>query len=155
MNEIRVNRMLLGGGATFLMWIALEFLLEGVGGRLVLGNLAEERWLEVGQLRDWDNLNATVSAGLALLNSTVLIWLYASLRPMYGVGYKTALITSGFLVVFGWSLVVNAINLGVLPTQAAVIEGIFETIEAPLAILVGAAVYEGGETEPEDEPLSV
>ena len=150
MNEINVKRMLLGGGAMFLMWVALEFLIEGVGGRLILGRLGEEMWLEVGKLREWTNVNAMISAGLALLNSTVLIWLYASLRPMFGVGSKTALITAAFLVVIGWSLVINSINMGVLPAQVAIMEGIYETIEAPIAILVGASVYEGAEARAEE-----
>ena len=73
-----------------------------------------------------------------------MIWLYASLRPMYGVGVKTALITSAFAVIVTFSLFVNWSNLGILPVRPALIEAVFETIEFPLAMLVGAAVYEGG-----------
>ena len=62
---------------------------------------------------------------------------------MYGVGMKTALITSAFGIVWGWSLAVNAINLGLLPAPVALIEGAFETIEFPIAILAGAEIYEG------------
>ena len=154
MNEINVKRMLLGGGATFLMFVAMEILLEGVVGRLLLGSLVEEMWTDVGRLRDWDATNILISTGLALLNSTVLIWLYASLRPMYGVGNKTALITSAFFIVWGWSMVVNVINLGLLPLQVALLEGAFETIELPISVLVGAAVYEGAVGRTEEPALS-
>ena len=146
MNEINVKRLLLGGAATFVVWIALEIFVEHIIGRILLGNYAAEMWQELGGAPDWQGVNQVVSLGLAMINATVLIWLYASLRPMYGVGSKTALITCAFFLVWGWSLAVNVINLGLLSARVAFIEGIFESIEAPIAILAGAAVYEG--TEP-------
>jgi hypothetical protein len=143
MNEIRVKRMLLGGCATFVAWVVAEIMIEGILSQLLFGDLIAGMWQEVGGLRDWKATNILVSTCLALGNSTLLIWLYASLRPMYGVGTKTALITSAFGIVWGWLLVVNAINLGLLPAPIAIIEGVFETIEFPIAILAGAEIYEG------------
>ena len=64
---------------------------------------------------------------------------------MYGVGAKTALITSAFAIIVIFSLLTNWINLGIFPARPALIEGVFEAIEFPLAMLAGAAVYEGGE----------
>jgi hypothetical protein len=112
MNEIRVKRMLLGGCATFVAWVVAEIMIEGILSQLLFGDLIAGMWQEVGGLRDWKATNILVSTCLALGNSTLLIWLYASLRPMYGVGTKTAIITSAFGIVWGWLLVVNAINLG-------------------------------------------
>jgi hypothetical protein len=81
---------------------------------------------------------------VGLLNCTVMIWLYASLRPMYGVGTKTALITAAFGVVWIFSMFVNMANLGLLPLRLAVVEASFEAIEIPIAMMIGAVVYEGG-----------
>lgn len=143
MNEIRVKRMLLAGLAMFLMWGAVEFLVELVLAPLLFTQTSLEMWYPTIDLSDWSALNIAVNNAIALLNCTVLIWLYASLRPMYGVGTKTALITSGFGVILVFSLFLNFINLGLIPTRIGLIEAVFEAIEFPIAMIVGAGVYEG------------
>lgn len=144
MNEIRVKRMLLAGLAMFLVWIVAEIIVEQMIGRLLFGNLIDDRWLQTAtNLGEWTASNHLVNLFIALLNSTLLIWLYASLRPMYGVGTKTALITSALGVVLGFSLFINMINLGLLPLQFGLMEAVFEAVEFPVAMLAGAAVYEG------------
>ena len=113
-------------------------------GRIVFGNLIEERWSQTASnIGDWTAMNQLVNISIALLNSTLLIWLYASLRPMYGVGTKTALITSALGVALLSSLFINMINLGLLRLQFGLLEAAFEAIEFPIAMLAGAAVYEG------------
>jgi hypothetical protein len=143
MNEIKVKRMLLAALTAFLVWVAAEILLEQVIGRLLFGILIQELWLEATNLRDWGCVNHVVNIFISLLNCTLLIWLYASLRPMYGVGIRTALITSAILVIWVFSLAVNGINLGLFPLQAGLTEAVFEMIEIPIAMIAGAAEYEG------------
>ncbi len=143
MNKIDIKRMLLAGLAMFVMWIAIEILLEGVIADLLFGKSSLEMLAEVVQFRKWGALNFWVNTFIALLNCTLLIWLYASLRPMYGVGTRTALITSAFGVILGFSLFINFINLGLLPLRAGMIEAVFEAIEFPIAMMAGAAIYEG------------
>ena len=152
MNEIRVKRMLLGGLATFLVWIAAEILVEHVIGRFLFGDLVRELLLETTVISDWGFRENLLNIFIALLNSTLLIWLYASLRPMYGVGTKTALITSALGVVWGFSLFLNLVNLGLVPLQFGLVEAVYEAIEFPIAMIAGAAVYEGaGEKDRETE----
>ena len=145
MNQINIKRMLLAGLAMFVMWIAVEILLEGVIADLIFGKSTMAMMAEEVQFRDWTASNYWINTIIPILNCTLLIWLYASLRPMYGVGTKTALITSAFGVILGFSLFINFINLGVLPLRAGLIEAVFEAIEFPIAMLAGAAVYEGQE----------
>jgi len=147
MNEIRVKRMVLAGLAMFVMWVALEVLVEGVIADLVFGQASSEMWRTVIDQSEWSGLNTAVSTFIAILNCTILIWLYASLRPMYGVGTKTALITSAFGIAWMVSLFINLTNLGLIPPRLALLEAIFETIEFPIAMIVGAGVYEGKEKE--------
>jgi len=143
MNEIRVKRLLLAGLAMFLMWCAVEFLIELVVAPILFAQTPLEMWRPTIDLSNWSALNIAVNNAIALLNCTVLIWLYASLRPMYGVGTKTALITSGFGVILLFSLFLNFINLGLIPARIGLIEAVFEAIEFPIAMIVGAGVYEG------------
>jgi len=144
MNEIRVKRMLLSGLVMFLVWVVAEIIVEQLIGRMLFGNLIDERWRQTASnIGDWTALNHLVNIAIALLNSTLLIWLYASLRPMYGVGTKTALITSALGVAIGVSLFANMTNLGLLPLQFGLMEAVFEAVEFPIAMLAGASVYEG------------
>ena len=145
MNQINIKRMLLAGVAMFIMWVALEILIEGIIADFIFGHSYKEMLLEVIEVRQWSALNYWVNIFIAILNCTVLIWLYASLRPMFGVGTRTALITSAFCVVWGFSMFINFINLGLFPLKLGLIEAVFEAIEFPIAMMAGAAIYEGQE----------
>ena len=94
MNEIRVKRMLLAGLAMFVVWVALEILLEHVIAQFLFGETSGEMWQRTIDVSRWSGLNTAASTLLGVVNCTILIWLYASLRPMYGLGARTALITS-------------------------------------------------------------
>jgi hypothetical protein len=145
MNKINIKRMLLAGLAMFVMWIAIEILLEGVMADLIFGRSTVEMLAEEVEFRDWTAVNYWVNTIIPVVNCTLLIWLYASLRPMYGVGTRTALITSAFGLILGLSMFINFVNLGLLPLKAGLIEAVFEAIEFPIAMVAGAAIYEGQE----------
>ncbi len=147
MNEIRVKRMLLAGLAMLVVWIAVEILIEGVFATILFGETLGEMWLRAVDASRWSALNSVVSLMLAAFNCTILIWLYASLRPMYGVGTKTALITCAFGIAWMASNFITVTNLGLFPARLAFLEAASEVIEFPLAMIVGAAVYEGKEKE--------
>ena len=74
----------------------------------------------------------------------MLMWLYAALRPMFGVGIRTALITCAFAFTFVAAYVVNQVNLGLYPTWVGLIELIHLALELPLALIAGAQFYEAG-----------
>jgi len=143
MNEIRILRMLLAALAMLVVWVAVEILLEHVICKILFGQSSAEMWLRAIEVKVLSGVNYWVNSFVALLNCTIMIWLYASLRPMYGVGTKTALITSAFGIILGLSLFVNFTNLGLVPPRLAFLEMVFEAIEFPIAMIVGAAVYEG------------
>ena len=143
MNEINVKRMLLAGLAMLVVWVVVEVLVEQVFARILFGQSSQEMWLQVIKLEDWSALNFWINSFIALLNCTLLIWLYASLRPMYGVGTKTALITSAFGVILGFSMFINLINLGLFPLRLGLMEAVFVAIEFPIAMIAGTSIYEG------------
>jgi hypothetical protein len=143
MNKIRLNRMLLAGMVTFIVWIAVEILVEGVIGGALIGSQLDQQWLQTTRVYDWEIMNYVINILIALINCTLFIWLYASLRPMFGVGTRTALITSAFGIIFVFSMTVNGINLGLFPARIGLVEWFYELIEFPLAMIAGALVYEG------------
>jgi hypothetical protein len=66
---------------------------------------------------------------------------------MFGVGTKTALITSGFGIILGVTMTINGINLGLFSTKVGMVEMVYEMIEFPLAMITGALVYEGSNNQ--------
>jgi hypothetical protein len=145
MNEIRVRRMFLAALAMFVVWIAVEILVEHVLSRLLFGETSAQMWLQVIDISRWSAMNSAVNVVLAIANCSILIWLYASLRPMYGVGARTALIASAFGIAWVLSIFVTLMNLGLIPLRLGLIEAAFEAVEFPIAMLVGAGVYEDRE----------
>ena len=107
MNEINVKRMLLAALAMFVVWIALEILLEHILAQFLFGKTTSDLWMQAIDANGWTGWNSLVNISIAILNCAILIWLYASLRPMYGVGTKTALITSAFFIAWMVSMFVN------------------------------------------------
>lgn len=143
MNRIRVNRLLIAGLATFVSFIAVELVWEGVIKSIALGDILNSLMTYPG-ISKWSLRHQAVNLTIALGNCFMMIWLYASLRPMFGVGTRTALITSAFVFVFVFAFELNYANLGFFSFQMALIEGLNLIIELPLALIVGAGVYESG-----------
>jgi hypothetical protein len=142
MNRIRINRLLVAGLATLFVFIVVEILVEWMIGRMFYGEIFE-RWFHTTDVLGWKVQNHVLNLLIALLNCTLLIWIYASLRPMYGVGTRTVLISSLFVLVLNLSVTLNSINLGLLPAEIGLIELGNNGIEVPIAMTAGAWVYEG------------
>jgi len=143
MNEIRIKRLFVAGFATLVVFILVEFLVEVTFERLLFQYSVSGFYLRIG-VQNWNWVNQLVNLLIALLNTIMLIWLYAALRPMFGVGVKTALITSLFGFVFATAYAINIANLSPYPWRIALIESGYLLIELPVAIIVGAYIYELG-----------
>jgi hypothetical protein len=80
------------------------------------------------------------------------VWLYAAIRPRYGVGPATAIragVSAWFMSVF----LANVVNyaFGVIPVGLMVITSLVELVEIPLATVVGAWLYK---EEPAQTPAA-
>jgi hypothetical protein len=145
MNKIKVNQLMLAGLVTLLVFIGVEFLVESLIFRPLSERILQE-WHKELNLNAWKTINIVLNLVIALINCTLLTWLYAALRPMFGVGSRTALVASAFAFLFITAFAVNNVNLGTYPPRIALLELAYLIIELPLAILAGARVYEGGKS---------
>jgi hypothetical protein len=143
MNRIRITRLLLSGLVTLIVFILVELLWESFLVWAVWGRIAVAWGLSSAPL-EWSAAQHALNIGIALVNSILMIWLYAALRPMFGVGPRTALITSGFVFAFVSAFTVNSINLGHQTFPYAIVVMVSLIVELPIAILVGARFYESG-----------
>ena len=137
MNGINKPRVLIGGIISGLILAVGEFLLS----KPVLG----ERWATVllgHNLPQVTMSRVGIFIGLNLLLGLALVCLYASIRPRYGAGPKTAL-RAGLLVWFlvwlygygmGWLM-------GLFPCGMAATAVVWGLVEVPLAALAGASLY--------------
>jgi hypothetical protein len=73
---------------------------------------------------------------------TVIMTVYALIRPRFSSHAKTALVTAVLFLIILMVYLANITNLGVLPLKVSLISFIFNLIELPLAILIGAVTYE-------------
>lgn len=151
MNKIKVGRLLVAGMVTMIVFIMVEFLLEFVIFDALIGM---RNWInQLYAPSSWRISSHVLNILIALVNSIILMWMYAALRPMFGVGPKTALIASGFAYAFIFSFMVNFANLRFYPMRPALIELFYQLIEIPIAVLAGAYYYEGG-WEEVDQPAA-
>ncbi len=151
MNKIKVGRLLVAGLVTMIVFIMVEYLLEFVIFDALIGL---RNWInQLYAPSSWRISNHVLNILIALVNSIIMMWMYAALRPMFGVGPKTALITSGFAYAFIFSFMINFANLRFYPILPALIELFYQLIEIPIAILAGAYYYEGG-WEEVDQPAA-
>ncbi|MGD2251707.1 MAG: hypothetical protein PVF70_02210 [Anaerolineales bacterium] len=142
MNKIVFKRLVLAGLVTFLVFVAVELVVEVLIGEVVFEG-ALEQYHQTLAVPQWGAANKALNYLIAIVNTSMLIWLYAALRPMFGVGTKTALIASGFMLLFVSAFAINSANLGSYPPRIALIELGYQVLELPIALLVGAQVYEG------------
>jgi hypothetical protein len=142
MNEIRVGRLVIAGFITLVVFIIVELLVENFFEYVVFEEAVSEWYLSAGGIQRWNWRNHLVNILIALLNTTILIWLYAALRPMFGVGVKTALITSLFGFVFVAAYALNIANIFFYPWRIAALELVYLLFELPVSIIAGAYIYE-------------
>lgn len=143
MNRIRVTRLILSGLVTLAVFIVVELLWEPVLTWALWRRLAASWGLSATPL-DLSLAGQLLNIGIALVNSIMMMWLYVALRPMFGVGPRTALIAGGFVFTFVTAFAVNYVNLGRLQWPYAVVETVNLVVELPIAIIVGARFYESG-----------
>jgi hypothetical protein len=151
MNKIKVGRLFVAGLVTMIVFIMVEYLLEFVIFDALIGL---RNWInQLYTPSSWTVSSHVLNILLAFVNSIILMWMYAALRPMFGVGPKTALIASVFAYAFIFSFMINFANLRFYPIRPALIEMFYQLIEIPIAILAGAYYYEGG-WEEVDQPAA-
>ncbi len=141
MGKINFKRVVLGGLLAGVVFIFVEIILEGLV-QLVFGinehELAMQAFNDItlGGIR-YHTVNLSYFFVLCIL----IVWVYAAIRPRFGSGPKTALITSGIFLIVIFLFYVNFVNLGIFPLKMCLLSMAFNLIELPTAVLAGASIY--------------
>lgn len=142
MGKIDLGRVVLGGLLAGVVLNLLEFVLNGL--------IVAEQWRAA-----MESLNRTAPEGAGVMIFYVvwnfvlgigLVWLYAAMRPRFGPGPKTAVV-SGFAVwFFMWLLGFGGTVVGgMFPTSLVAITLVWELFQVPIATVAGAWLYQEGE----------
>ncbi len=141
MGKINLGRVVLGGLLAGVVLSVLEFALSAP----ILG----DRWTAA-----MESLNRTAPEGAGVMIAYVvwnfllgiaLVWLYAAVRPRFGPGPMTAVITGLAAWFLLWFLGFGGTLIsGMFPTNLVVTIVIWELFEVPIATLAGAWLYQEG-----------
>ena len=145
MGKINLGRVVVGGLLAGVVLNVFEFVLN----EPILG----DQWTAA-----MESLNRAAPTGAGTMIGYVvwnfllgiaLVWFYAAVRPRFGPGPKTAVITGLAVWFVIWFLGFGGTLLsGMFPSSLVVITLIWEFFEVPIATLAGAWLYqEGGVTE--------
>jgi hypothetical protein len=139
-HKINTGRLILAGVVTAVVLDVLEFLDNGV----LLAN-------------DWANALKAIGVGPLTVRGIIAfnIWsvvvgflalcLYVAVRPRFGPGPRTALMTAAVVWAFGWPLsMVAPLASHMIPKSLAINAVLLGIPEIAISLLVGAAVYKEG-----------
>jgi hypothetical protein len=140
MGKINVSRVILGGLLAGVVFVLVEIIIEGIAG--LLGVSEREMLLEVSDTITLSGARYhVVNIVYGVVFFIFAIGVYAAIRPRFGAGPKTALITAlGF-----WFLLlliaINFVNMDIFPVGIVMASLLFNLLELPPAILAGARIY--------------
>ena len=138
MGKINWGRVVLGGLLAGVVLNVFDFIVWGL-------------WLAPDFAAAMEALGKQDPAGAAIALFVVwefvfgifLVWLYAAIRPRFGAGPRTAVLT-GLAVWFLWGLMhaIGEAPMGLFPTKIYVIGVIVGLVQLTTAALAGGALYQ-------------
>jgi len=140
MGKISGGRVVVGGLVMAVVFVIVEFIVEGLV-NLVFRVNEYELLFDAYGLSPSGARYHIVNIGYFVLICMLIIWVYAAFRSKFGAGPKTALITCAVFLVYFLLLGLNLVNLGILPAKMALFSLAFNLVELPIAVLAGASVY--------------
>lgn len=142
MGNVNCTRMLLGG--------LLAGLVLNIGESILNGIILAEQWsalfAEFG-IGEFSSGQLAACVILTFLFGIALIWIYATIRPRFGPGPKTAVIAGLTLWATAWLLMSAMLfTVGMFSMELAIITIIWGLFEVPIAAIAGAWLYREDES---------
>ena len=137
MTKINFNRVLLGGLLAGAVLNIGDFLLN----EPVLG----EQWKSALEVYGMDSPGASAITWFVIMDFIVgaaLVWLYAAIRPRFGAGVMTAIVSGLIVWFFAWLWNNGGLMaMGTFPTKLLMIATIWGFFQLPIAAIAGAWLY--------------
>ncbi len=137
MTKINFNRVLLGGLLAGAVLNIGDFLLN----EPVLG----EQWKSALEVYGMDSPGSSAIAWFVIMDFIIgaaLVWLYAAIRPRFGAGVMTAVVSGLIVWFFAWLWNNGGLMaMGTFPTKLLMIATIWGLFQLPIAAIAGAWLY--------------
>ena len=138
MGKINIGRVILGG--------LLAGVVINIGEFIVNGAILKDEWHAAMESLGLPPMEAGGAiAGYVVLSFVVgiaLVWFYAAMRPRFGAGVKTAVLTGLAVWFFNWVLGFGSnLLMGLFPTKLVLSVLVWELFQVPIATVAGAWVY--------------
>ena len=137
MTKINFNRVLLGGLLAGAVLNIGDFLLN----EPVLG----EQWKSALEVYGMESPGSSAIAWFVIMDFIIgaaLVWLYAAIRPRFGAGVMTAVVSGLIVWFFAWLWNNGGLMaMGTFPTKLLMIATIWGFFQLPIAAIAGAWLY--------------
>ncbi len=137
MTKINFARVILGGLAAGVLLILGDFLMH----TMALGEQWEAAMAAQGVAEP--GVSAIVFFSIFdLIIGIAMVWLYAAIRPRFGAGARTAIVTGLVVWFFGWFWQMSGLlAMGMYPQNLILMTLAWGFIQIPIAAYVGAWLY--------------
>ena len=137
MTKINFTRVLLGG--------LLAGALLNIGDYLLHGPIMGEQWKAAtdsyGMLEPGSGAIVWFMI-MDFITGVAMVWLYAAIRPRFGAGVRTAIVTGLMVWFFAWLLNYGGLMaMGIFPTKLLMIVLVWGFFQLPIAAIAGAWLY--------------
>ncbi|MCH7691254.1 MAG: hypothetical protein IIA17_09455 [candidate division Zixibacteria bacterium] len=137
MTKINFNRVLLGGLLAGAVLNIGDFLLN----EPVLG----EQWKSALEVYGMESPGSSAIAWFVIMDFIIgaaLVWLYAAIRPRFGAGVMTAVVSGLIVWFFAWLWNNGGLMaMGTFPTKMLMIATVWGFFQLPIAAIAGAWLY--------------
>jgi|SRR4051812_8099706 hypothetical protein len=136
------SRILAGGVAAGIVMNVMDYLSNGV--LFAAQRKADANAFKPGLGDMTAAMTGKQIAGYVVMDLVVgglLVWTYAAMRPRFGAGAKTAIMTALVFWIFGSIVAVGYMQMGVMSSGLWWKFGLFYLVSLIVASLVGGAVY--------------
>jgi hypothetical protein len=136
------SRIMAGGLAAGIVMNIMDFISNGVlfGERMK----AESNAFKPGLGDMMATMTSKQMAGYVIMDLVVggiLVWTYAAMRPRFGPGPKTAVMTALAFWIFGSIVAAGYMSMGIMSSGLWLQFGLFYLVSLLVATLVGGAIY--------------
>jgi hypothetical protein len=140
MKKISIAKVALAALVASLAFLFVEVILEG--GVMLIFGVSEAKMMQEASIPIPSGTFFYVLTIVYLyLVCSLIMWVYAAIRPRFKDHLHAALATSFVFWLFAFLFVVNYSNVGLYPLKFALLGMGFNLVEIPAAVMAGALVY--------------
>jgi len=139
MKKVNIKALILAILSSALGFLIIEFLVEILLFRAF--GISEDAMYNYFNISPSGLLFYIINFLIFLLNMGLIMSVYVSIRPRFSSDLIAAMVTSGLFVLLMTLYLLNLSNLRIYPLTISITSIIFNIIELPFAVMIGAVTY--------------